>query len=217
MTDSQTRAMTDNGLQKSPETAVILAGGLARRMGGQDKGLIELNGQPMIEYILEALAPQVEGIIINANRNINSYRRYGHPVVEDIIDGYFGPLVGIASGIKASNSGRVLAVPCDSPFVPDCLAGRLQAAMDDEQADICVATDGKRLQPVFALIRSELLDSLLAYLQDGGRKIDTWYNRHRLAQVDFSDYPEAFINVNTPEEKRDVELRLNAMPRVQKR
>lgn len=196
-------------------TAVILAGGMARRMSGQDKGLIELNGRPMIEYIIEALKPQVDSIVINANRNLEQYRRYGYPVVEDIIGDYFGPLVGMASGLQACNSDRILTVPCDSPFVPPTLANKLNAALLEQGADLSVANDSERMQPVFAMLRRHLLPSLLAYLDDGGRKIDTWYAEHKMALADFSDWPDAFININTPEDKTAVEQRISAKNRAQ--
>ncbi len=189
-------------------TAVILAGGMARRMDGQDKGLIELNGRAMIEYIIDALKPQVDNIVINANRNLEQYERYGYPVVKDIMGDYFGPLVGMASGLQACDSNRILTVPCDSPFVPPVLASRLNTAMMENQADISVANDGERMQPVFAMIRRSMLNSLLAYLDDGGRKIDTWYAEHQTTQTDFSDWPNAFININTPQEKVMVEQKI---------
>ena len=190
-------------------TAVILAGGMARRMDGQDKGLIELNGRPMIEYIIESLKPQVDNILISANRNLAQYQRYGYPVVKDIMGDYFGPLAGMASGLQACNSNRILTVPCDSPFIPPVLANRLNTAMIENQADISVANDGERVQPVFAMIRSTLLPSLLAYLDNGGRKIETWYAEHDMALADFSDWPNAFININTPEEKLAVEQKIS--------
>ena len=195
-------------------TAVILAGGMARRMGGQDKGLIELNGRPMIEHIIEALKPQVDSIVINANRNLEQYRQYGYPVVEDIIGDYFGPLVGMASGLQACSSDRILTVPCDSPFVPPVLADKLNAALIEQGADLSVANDSERMQPVFAMLRRYLLPSLLAYLDDGGRKIDTWYAEHKMALADFSDWPDAFININTPEDKTVVEEKISASNRA---
>jgi molybdenum cofactor guanylyltransferase len=195
-------------------TAVILAGGMARRMGGQDKGLIELNGQPMIEYIIEALKPQVDSIVINANRNLEQYRRYGYPVVEDIMGDYFGPLVGMASGLQACSSDHILIVPCDSPFVPPVLADKLNAALLEQGADLSVANDSERMQPVFAVLSRHLLPSLLAYLDKGGRKIDTWYAEHKMALADFSDWPDAFININTPEDKKVVEEKISANNRA---
>ncbi|MFC1772697.1 molybdenum cofactor guanylyltransferase MobA [Pseudomonadota bacterium] len=200
--------MSSDKQQTKGTTAVILAGGMARRMGGQDKGLVEINGRPMIEYIIDALNPQVDHIMINANRNIEQYRRYGYPVVKDMMGDYFGPLVGMASGLQACDSDLILSVPCDSPFVPPVLAARLNTALIENQADISVANDSERMQPVFALIRKHLLDSLLAYLNDGGRKIDTWYAEHEMALADFSDWPDAFININTPEDKALVENKM---------
>jgi molybdenum cofactor guanylyltransferase len=210
--DKQT--MSNDKKHPSGTTAVILAGGMARRMGGQDKGLIGINGRPMIEYIIDALKPQVDHILINANRNIEQYERYGYPVIKDMMGDYFGPLVGMASGLQACNSDLVLSVPCDSPFVPPVLAARLNTALIENQADISVANDSERMQPVFALIRKHLLDSLLAYLNDGGRKIDTWYAEHELALADFSDWPDAFININTPEDKALVENKLGEQQSV---
>jgi molybdenum cofactor guanylyltransferase len=195
-------------------TAVILAGGMARRMDGQDKGLIELNGRPMIEYIIEALKPQVDSILINANRNLEQYRGYGYPVVKDIMGDYLGPLAGMASGLQACSSDRILTVPCDSPFVPPVLVAKLNAGLLEQDADLSVANNSERMQPVFAIIRRHLLASLLAYLGDGGRKIETWYAEHKMALVDFSDWPDTFININTPEDKTAVEEKISAENRA---
>jgi molybdenum cofactor guanylyltransferase len=186
-------------------TAVILAGGLARRMRGQDKGLIEINGRPLIEHIIDALNCQVGTILINANRNLDQYRRFGCPVIEDIMDDFFGPLVGMASGMRATETDYLLSVPCDSPFIPPILAKRLFRDLLDQEAAISVAHDSTRMQPVFALLRKTLLPNLMTYLDDGGRKIDTWYAKHQVARTDFSDWPNAFININTPEERQRVE------------
>jgi molybdenum cofactor guanylyltransferase len=208
-TDSTDKPVMSNDTQQHKRTtAVILAGGMARRMGGQDKGLIEINGRPMIEYIIDALKPQVDQILINANRNIEQYERYGYPIVKDMMGDYFGPLVGMASGLQACDSELVLTVPCDSPFVPPVLAARLNTALIENQAELSVANDSERMQPVFALLRKPLLDSLLAYLNDGGRKIDTWYAEHDMALADFSDWPDTFININTLEDKALVENRM---------
>ena len=189
-------------------TAVILAGGLARRMSGQDKGLMRINGRPLIEHIIAALKPQVSAILINANRNLDQYRRYDYPVIEDIMGDFFGPLVGMASGMQACSTDYLLTVPCDSPFIPPVLAERLFRELVNEDADISVAHDSTRMQPVFALLRKGLLPSLMTYLQDGGRKIDTWYAEHSLARTDFSDWPDAFININTPQEREHVEEKM---------
>lgn len=181
-------------------TAVILAGGKARRMGGEDKGLIELHGRPLLDYIISAVWPQAGHILINANRNLDRYREFGYPVLADIMGDFFGPLAGMASGMQASSTPYILTLPCDSPYVPASLAGRLYRAMAAADAEISVAHDGERLQPVFALLRCELLPGLQEYLEGGGRKIDTWYDRQRLAYADFSDLPDTFLNLNSPED-----------------
>ena len=182
-------------------TAVILAGGKARRMGGEDKGLIELHGRPLLDYIISGLRPQAGQLLVNANRNLERYRAFGYPVVEDIMGDYFGPLVGMATGMQACNTPYIMTVPCDSPFVPAGLADQLYQTLADTEADISVAHDGSRMQPVFALLRCELLPDLLTYLEGGGRKIDTWYTQHRLVFSDFSALPDTFLNLNTPEDR----------------
>lgn len=189
-------------------SAVILAGGRARRMGGEDKGLIELKGRPLLDYIISALRPQVGEILVNANRNLDRYRAFGYPVIEDIMGDYFGPLVGMATGMQATGKPYLLTLPCDSPLVPAQLAAMLYHGLQTEQAELSVAHDGIRMQPVFALLDCKLLPGLLDYLNEGGRKIDTWYAQHRLALVDFSAAPETFLNLNTPEDKAELESRI---------
>ena len=194
-------------------TAVILAGGKARRMGGEDKGLIELHGRPLLDYIISGLQPQAGQLLVNANRNLERYRAFGYPVVEDIMGDYFGPLVGMATGMQACNTPYIMSVPCDSPFVPAGLTDTLYQALADTRADISVAHDGSRMQPVFALLRCELLPDLLSYLEGGGRKIDTWYAQHRLALSDFSALPDTFLNLNTPEDRTILTQRLKEQSR----
>ena len=189
-------------------TAVILAGGKARRMSGEDKGLINLNGRALIHYIISALRPQAGNILINANRNLQQYGRYGLPVVADMLGDYLGPLVGMATGMHTTDRPYIVTVPCDSPFIPGALVETLYRSLDEQQADISVAHDGIRIQPVFALLRCELLPDLLAYLDEGGRKIETWYDQQHLAIADFSNSPDTFLNLNTPEDKLVLESRI---------
>jgi molybdopterin-guanine dinucleotide biosynthesis protein A len=193
-----------------PITAVILAGGRATRMGGQDKGLVPLAGRPMIAHVLAALAPQVEWLVVNANRNLDRYAGFGWPVVRDDDTGFLGPLAGLAAGMRAASTALVMTTPCDCPMRPPDLALRLHDALEREEAEIAVPHDGERLQPVFMLVRRELRDSLESYLVTGGRKIDRWFEHHRLVEVDFSDRPDTFVNVNDPEQRRAVEARLAA-------
>lgn len=189
-------------------TGVILAGGRARRMGGVDKGLVELHGKPMIEHVLRALQPQVSDVIINANRNRDRYASYGVKVIADILGDYQGPLAGIASGMHAANTTYVLTTPCDSPLISHDLAERLYSALLREDAEVSVAHDGNRMQPVFALLRRDLLPSLLEYLELGERKIDRWFDKHRLALAYFEDRHDMFINVNNADERAALEAKL---------
>ena len=193
-------------------SAIILAGGKGRRMGGADKGLIELQGRPLLDYIITALRPQAGDIMVNANRNQERYRAFGYPVIEDMLGDYPGPLAGMATGMQATARPYLLTVPCDSPLVPPQLTTTLYHAMASENAWLSVAHDGTRMQPVFALLDCRLLPSLLAYLDAGGRRIDTWYAQHQPAFADFSASPDMFLNLNTPEDRARLESRLIVKP-----
>jgi molybdopterin-guanine dinucleotide biosynthesis protein A len=193
---------------KAATTGVILAGGRATRMGGIDKGLVPLAGQPMVEHIIERLRPQAAALIINANRSHAEYARYDLPLVADRLGDYAGPLAGMASGLEAAQTPWIVTVPCDSPLVPPDLVARLWAAMRQDQAELAVAFGHERMQPVFALLPRTLLPSLEAFLDSGERKIDRWYAGHKTALAHFDDAPEAFLNVNTPAERDALELRL---------
>lgn len=181
-------------------TAIILAGGRAQRMGGIDKGLIKLRGRPMVEHIIEALRTQVDTILINANRNLDEYSKLGFKVIKDEIDDFQGPLAGIASGLSHSETDYIVTAPCDGPFLAPDYVSRLYHTARENDANISVAFDGERLQPVYAMIKKSLLPSLLAYLRAGDRKIDLWYQQESFVQVDFSSSPKIFTNINTPEE-----------------
>lgn len=181
-------------------TGLILAGGLARRMGGIDKGLVILEGRPMISYIIDALKPQVNSIIINANRNISDYQAYGYPVVSDDISDYQGPLAGMASGLKYCETDFIATVPCDGPLLSEHYITTLLDAALRTKSKISVGFDGVRLQPVYALIHSELLDDLIRFLDAGERKIDLWYQQHQFVKADFSTCAEMFTNINTRED-----------------
>lgn len=181
-------------------SGVILAGGMGRRMGGVDKGLIEFLGRPMIEHVAERLRPQVGEILINANRELQQYANLGYPVIEDEIGGFAGPLAGLHKAMQVAAHPYVLTVPCDSPLLPHNLVERLMNGLIERDADLAVAKTGLQAHPVFCLCRKALLPNLEAFLKDGGRKIDTWYSTLEVAEVQFSDNAKAFANVNTPEE-----------------
>ena len=189
-------------------TGLILAGGRGSRMGGVDKGLQNHAGAPLAMHALMRLGPQVGAVMINANRNLEQYAAFGYPVIPDILDGYLGPLAGMASGMRAASTPYIVTAPCDSPLIGDGLVRRLYETLVRENAAISVAHDGERMHPVFAIMRRELLPDLLDYLNAGQRKIDRWYARHRLAVAYFSDAPTMFRNVNSPEERADLESKL---------
>jgi molybdopterin-guanine dinucleotide biosynthesis protein A len=183
-------------------TGAILAGGRGSRMGGIDKGLAPLGDKPLIEHILAALGPQVTHLLINANRNIDRYAEYGHPVVKDRLDGHQGPLAGFAALLGACEDDWLVTVPCDTPHIPADLVQRMWSARVDAGAEIAIAHDGRRMQPAHALLPRRLLSDLEAFLDSGERKIDRWYARHAIVEVDFSDQPDAFLNLNRPEDYR---------------
>ena len=182
-------------------TAVILAGGKGRRMAGRDKGMVELDGKPLVSHIIKAMAPQVEKILINANRNLQRYQDLGYPVVRDSLTGYQGPLAGFLSAMEAVDTADIMFVPCDGPLLPGDLVERFVSVRKRSAADIAVAHDGERLQPVYALIPARLKPELASFLASGERKIDRWYAQQRMALVDFSDMPDIFRNINTLAER----------------
>jgi molybdenum cofactor guanylyltransferase len=180
-------------------TGLVLAGGMGRRMDSRDKGLVEFRGIPMAQHAITRLLPQVSTLLINANRNIETYAAFGYRVVSDDVGGFAGPLAGLHAGMKSIESARIVTVPCDSPFLPLDLVARLAEAMQRENADITVASTGGQLQPVFALYKTSLLPSLEKFLTEGGRKIDKWYEQHKTVAVEFDD-ENAFANFNSMDE-----------------
>lgn len=181
-------------------TALILAGGKSRRMGGRDKGLLPFGDSLLVGHVLAAVLPQVRTALISANRNHDAYRRFGFPVLADPLEDFQGPLAGFLAGLEATQTDYLLTLPCDGPVIVPDLARRLAAGLVQAGAEIAVAHDGRRLQPVYALLNRCVLPGLRAALAEGERKIDRWYPRHRWVTVDFSDCPEQFSNINTPED-----------------
>ncbi|MTW21729.1 molybdenum cofactor guanylyltransferase [Allochromatium palmeri] len=180
-------------------TGVVLAGGRARRLGGVDKGLMQVGGQPLIAWTLAALAPQVGTLLVNANRHLEQYAAFGYPVVADSMPDYQGPLAGFLAGMRAARTDWILTLPCDGPRPPSDLAARLISALIEQDAELAVATDGRRQQSIHALMPVALADDLERFLVQGGRRVEDWQRSHRLALADFSDQPEAFGNLNTPD------------------
>lgn len=190
-----------NTLIKQDVTAAILTGGKGRRMQGKDKGLVEIVDRPLIEYVIEAIKPQVKTIIINANRNQLQYAQYGYQIISDSLEDFQGPLAGFISVMKKATTSHIVTLPCDGPLLAGDFVERLIFALNKENAEIAVAHDGERLQPVHSLIPVSLSASLDDFLNSGERKIDLWYKQHKLALADFSDCPETFRNINTTNER----------------
>lgn len=201
---------TDRSLppDRTTVSAVIVAGGLGRRMSadgsGVDKGLLQLRGRAMVAHVIERIASQVSTVIINADPSSASWQSFGLPVIADIIEGRLGPLAGIHAAMKHVQTPWLLAVPCDTPALPHDLLPRLARAQQRTQADrVCARTAGQ-LHPATLLVRSELEPSLRIYLEQGGRKIETWLEAGAWAQADFED-EQAFLNVNTPQQLQQLE------------
>jgi len=184
----------------SSVTGLILAGGKGSRMGGVDKGLQAFRGRRLVDHVYERLAPQVGGIVINANQNHDEYRTFGVRVVSDAIGGFAGPLAGLHAGLSISKRPFLASVPCDSPFLPEDLVERLYARLDETGAELAVAKTGDQPHPVFSLMRRGVLDHLADFLKGGGRKIDAWYATLTVVEVTFDDQAAAFSNINTREE-----------------
>jgi len=176
---------------------VILAGGRARRMNNQDKGLVNFKGSPMVSYAIAALAPVVDCLLINANRNIEQYRQFGCRVISDRTDSFDGPLAGILAGMIHADADILVVIPCDSPLIKTEHLQKLLLTRAENNADAAVAFDGVRLHPVFLAIKTSLQANLQDYLAHGHRKVAVWLERQNLIQVDFSNEPEIFCNVNT--------------------
>ena len=206
-----------NSLNNAPGiTGLILAGGRGSRMGGSDKGLQNFHGLPLALQTLMRLQLQslpLQEVLINANRNLAAYESLGVPVWPDSIDGFAGPLAGFQTGLERCETPLMLTVPCDTPLFPLDLVERLLQAMDEQDANVAMAAareaDGTvRAQPVFCLIKTDLLENLVKFTQSGGRKIDAWTAQHRCAIVPFDlpgDSPHAFANANTLAELQELE------------
>jgi molybdopterin-guanine dinucleotide biosynthesis protein A len=199
-------------------TGVILAGGRGSRMGGADKGMQNFNGVPLALHTLMRLSPQVGEVMINANRNLAAYESFGVPVWPDAtgLGEYAGPLAGFLTGLERCETPYLLTVPCDTPLFPLDLVARMADAMAREDAEIAVAAareeDGQlRPQPVFCLMPTRLLESLLRFTQGGGRKIDAWTAQHKTVVVPFDapgDDSRGFFNANTLAELHQLEASL---------
>ncbi|SHO56186.1 molybdenum cofactor guanylyltransferase MobA [Vibrio quintilis] len=179
-------------------TWVILAGGRASRMGGQDKGLIRYQGKALIRHVLDAISPTASRILICANRNTDEYAQFA-PVIQDQITGYAGPLAGLHAALLSSTTEWTGILPCDGPFVNHTIIERFNQAAD-ASGKVFVAHDGEKIQPVYALVHRSVLPELEQYLRQGERKVALFYKKCGASNVDCSDIRTMFTNMNTPEQ-----------------
>ncbi len=177
-------------------------------MSGKDKGLIPLQGRPIVEHVLARIRPQVDQVVINANRNRETYGDLGWPVISDHDCNYRGPLSGIATVMQTLDSNWFVCVPCDAPLLPADLVGRLHDVLENTAATCAVAHSGESIQPVFALFKNSAEPALSEFVQSGESKVRLWHEQNGSMIVDFSDNPEAFLNINTPAQLRTIEQRL---------
>lgn len=182
---------------------LILAGGRAKRMGDEDKGLILFDGKCLIEHCIAKLQPQVENLFISANRNTEQYEQYGFTVLQDRIDDFQGPLAGLLSGLKSFAKQPLLVTPCDAPLLPSDLGHRLLESYVSEDILAVIPHDGTRLQPLFGLYAPGSISSLRAYLASGQRKVETWATSLPHVVVDFANQSECFKNINTPNDLQE--------------
>ena len=208
-------------IRLSDITAIILAGGRGSRMGGVDKGLQNFNGTPLALHTLLRLQMQSSGplaqVMINANRNLAAYEAFGASVWPDVLADYAGPLAGFLTGLERCETQYLVTTPCDTPLFPLDLVERLGEAMAADDADIAMVSATEldvhrgpvmRAQPVFCLLKTELLESLVDFTHQGGRKIDAWTAQHKTVMVPFgleTDDPRAFFNANTLAELQSLE------------
>jgi len=195
-------------IAKEDITGLVLAGGRGSRMGGVDKGLQNHLGMPLAMHALMRLSLQVGHIMINANRNLGAYESFGAPVWPDALADYPGPLAGFLAGLEHCETPYLVTVPCDTPNFPEDFVARLAAALEREGAEIAMASttgsQGTQVQPVFCLMQSTLMESLVRFTQSGQRKIDKWTAQHRCIEVPFDD-EDAFFNANTLDELRQLQ------------
>lgn len=195
-------------IEKQEITALILCGGQAQRMGGQDKGLIPLRNKSLVSWTIERCQHQVGQIILNANRHIEEYQQYGWPTFRDAKQDFSGPLAGFQVGLVHSTTPYILVMPCDTPLFPLDLVEKLAKVMVQHQVDctyaVTIENGEEQAHPVFCLLKKSTLDSLNLFLASGQRKIDRWFASLSHQKVMFND-PSAFLNINTPEELMHIE------------
>jgi molybdopterin-guanine dinucleotide biosynthesis protein A len=196
-------------MSSRPElSALILAGGQARRMGGQDKGLILLAGRPLIAWVLARIAPQADEVLISANRHLEAYAEFGHAVVADDHADYRGPMAGIAAAGTQARGEWLLAVPCDAPFLPADLGRRLLDRAIESNSRLVRAADSAQIHYTTFLCHRSLLADLARHVSAGRLKLQAWQAEQGAETVTFPD-AAAFLNLNTPDELAEAERQLH--------
>ncbi len=188
-------------------TGLILAGGKARRLNGQDKGLIPLGNKKLVEHAINRLAPQLGEILINANRNQEEYQQFAHPIIADTLPDFAGPLAGFLTGLEHMNNDWLITVPCDNPWLPNNLVEKLLQAAEQQACPLAVARSQGRLQSVYCLLHHSLQASLADYLSHGQHRVQAWIQQQKHCVVDFADAHE-FENINTPEQLAEAKKNL---------
>lgn len=183
-------------------TGVILAGGQGHRMGGVDKGLQLLNGKPLVQWVLERFAPQVDEILVSANQNDHVYQQWGYRILPDIYPNFIGPLAGLHAGLTACPTPFLATCPCDVPFLPKNLVQYLFQALTQNQAQMAIAQTANQLHPVFCVCTKEVLPQLSQFIEQGGRKMSDWHQTLKYVVVPFNEKVRSFRNINTLEELR---------------
>jgi len=188
---------------------VILAGGLARRMGGQDKAFLHLKGKPLLDRAIARLGAQVDGLAINSNADAALFDGYAPALVPDLDDSRAGPLAGVLAGLthaREVGASHIVTVAVDTPFFPLDLTVRLRDATRTEEKPLACVASGGRAHPVFGYWPVALRDDLADALASGERKVDRWTGRHGCAVVSWYVQPyDPFFNVNTPEDLAEAE------------
>lgn len=178
-------------------TCLIIAGGRGSRMSGEDKGLMDWRGYPIIQHLLDCFSGSFSNIIINANRHHNVYQSYGYPIVTDQISGYAGPLAGIHAGLSVVVTPYVFVTPCDLPFMQTEVAAQLYCKLRDSQAELAVVELGGRIEPLTMVLKTTLIDSLADYLQSNQRRASQWVQQQNHIKVPMGDMENCFTNINT--------------------
>jgi molybdopterin-guanine dinucleotide biosynthesis protein A len=203
--------MIQSVIKPQPEntTLVLLCGGMSRRMNGQDKGLLLLKDQAIYQQTLNRLKNQVGQVIISANRNLGEYDKSGYQVIRDTLPDHPGPLAGLLAAMQQIHTDWILTAPCDMPYLPDDLFERFQSAAEQAALPVAlVAYDGHRQQNLVCLLQKGLQSSLQHFIDSGQRAAHHWLRQLSATRVDFSEIPEAFININTPDELAEVERQI---------